>query len=90
MATNGEIAAFENFKFNIGDTVYHKAGALLVTSDAKLNAMINTRHVNAAMVLARCLWQSPLGIEHCYRIRGEAWECLIATEEELELVRVDP
>jgi len=70
MATDSEISAFENFKFNIGDMVIH-------VTDDKHNAQ-------RGIIVSRSLVQFTGGTERQYCVSFRASDA-IAEEIELEL-----
>lgn len=97
VATNNEIAAFENFKFNIGDVVRFRAGT--ASQDRKIVVTFNP--VTAAydtdtqpvgenafvqgVVISRSLVQGNSGgVTHCYYVRGPQIDRSATFENELE------
>ena len=71
MATNGDIDAFEGFKFELGDTVVH------VTDRACEDTV-------PGLVLERLLIQTTAGIQRRYVVSFRAAE---TTAEEMELAK---
>lgn len=73
MTTNSEIAAFENFKFNVGDVVRliaERITAQVCLDDAVRRGInVETKPV-IAMVVCRVLLQDESGISRVYRLSG--------------------
>lgn len=71
MTTNGEIQAFENFKFRIGDLVIRVTGG---------------QHGDKGIVVARALQETTAGVRRGYTVAFEELISNVAYEEiELEL-----
>lgn len=103
MATNNEIAAFENFKFNIGDMVQFRAPAA-VKKDYQITASFNAATANwttlptevntedsyiKGVVVSRSLMQGNSGgIARTYFVRSPSFANETTFESELEHVPV--
>lgn len=73
MPTNNEIAAFEDFKFNIGDIVRfitERVASRVTAEEARdQDAMVKITPV-IGMVTSRSLWQDEAGISRVYHVKG--------------------
>lgn len=73
MATNNEIAAFEDFRFNIGDVVRsvleHTATEVTVKEADEADAVCKVTPA-IGMVMSRWLGQDESGISRFYDVKG--------------------
>lgn len=73
MATNNEIAAFEDFKFQIGDMVRmvaEKVATNVITEEAERQGAMAKITPLVGMVVLRWLAQDESGISRLYSVKG--------------------
>lgn len=89
MATNNEIAAFEDFRFSVGDMVRlvleRVATEITVEEADEAGAVCKVTSV-IGMVMSRWLGQDESGISRFYNVKGVEFSGTLK-EFELELVR---
>lgn len=89
MATNNELAAFEEFKFNVGQVVRLSAERIAVNMIAnhvrEFNARVDMQPL-IGMVVTRWLFQDEAGISRAYTLNGMNLSNEMFKEFELEVI----